>query len=56
MKGQFNDLVDVSVICVLAVVPLALMAIFFYGLFSFFSPRACGMERPTISFLMKGEL
>jgi hypothetical protein len=44
MKGKFNDLVDVSVICVLAVVPLAIMAVFFYGLFSLMAPKACSME------------
>lgn len=42
MKGNLNDLVDVGVICVLAIVPMAMIAIFFYGLVAFFAPGACG--------------
>ena len=46
MKGRFNDLVDVAVVSLLAVIPLIVITIFFYGLIAFFAPnKACSMEK-----------
>ena len=45
MKGKWNDLVDVAVVSLLAVIPLIFITIFFYGLVAFFSNQACSMEK-----------
>ena len=46
MKGKLNDLVDVAVVSLLAVIPLIVITIFFYGLIAFFtSDKACSMEK-----------